>query len=90
MGFLCQIVPKIGIYLRINFDEYRKIGTDFKNKRVYLSNESKKKQFNSKNYRMVRASIRQLLLTIFFARVVTFLSKKVLKSGDIQSSIEEI
>ncbi len=42
-------MPKIGIYLRINFDGYRKLALIFRIKRVYLSNESNKTQFNSTN-----------------------------------------
>jgi hypothetical protein len=53
-----------------------KLALILKIKLVYLSNEDQEKQFNRNNYRMIGASISQLLFIIFFARVVAFSSEK--------------
>jgi hypothetical protein len=60
-------MPKIAIYLKINFDGYEKIGPDFKNQKGIFNQWIPIKPV----YRIMGASVRQLLFTI-----VTFSSEK--------------
>lgn len=53
LGFIGQFMPKIGIYLKNNFDGYRKIGTNFKNQKSAFKQWIQEKTF----YRIVGASV---------------------------------
>lgn len=85
-----QSYRKLAFIRKLILIDIEKSELILKFKRVYIKQWIIKKQFNSKNYRMVGASIRQLLFIIFFARVVAFSSEKVLKFRNIQSNMEEI
>jgi len=54
VGLICQFMPKIMIYLRINFDGYQKIGPDFKNQKGIFKQWIPIKPV----YRIVGASVR--------------------------------